>query len=321
MKRRDFTALIGAVANSLPIAGRSQTSIPMRVGILVLGDPDPAQFLKEFREGLRELGYVEGQNIVLEFRSANGSMSQLQSLARELVSRKVDVIVGLQTPAIKAAKEATTQIPIVMGLAGDPVDNALIASFARPGGNVTGMAGAGAVLSGKLLEISREMLPTMRRVSVMANAPDPFHKVFVKHIQTAGRSLGLTVQTQLLQDPDELERAFARSAAGGADAVVVQPSLPLRRSAQLALQHRLPAFSHGDDFVAVGGLASYSADYAAVFRQSATFVDMVLKGRKPADLPVQLPTKYLLVVNLKTAAALRLVLPSTLLLRADRVIE
>lgn len=296
-----------------------QASKAPRIGILVLGDPDPAPFLMAFREGLRELGYSEGQNIVLELRSANGAAHLLPTLARELVGLKVDAIVGFQTPALLAAKDATSDIPIVMGLAGEPVVNGLVASFARPGGNVTGMASAGAQMVGKLLEIAREMLPTARYVSVMANAPDPFHRPFVQHAESAGRSLGLTVRTHLLQSPNELESAFAKSA--GAHAVVVQPSLPHRRSAELALKYRLPAFSHGEDFVAAGGLASYSADYPAVFRQSATFVDLILKGRRPADLPVQMPTRYLLVINLKTAAALGIKLPPSLLIRTDRVIE
>lgn len=321
MQRRDFCVLSGAAAVAQAVAGLAQASKAPRIGILVLGNPDPAPFLSAFREGLRDLGYSEGQNIALEIRSADGEAHLLPTLARELVGLKVDVIVGFQTPALLAAKDATSDIPIVMGLAGDPVVNGLIASFARPGGNVTGMAAAGAQMVGKLLEITREMLPAARHVSLMANAPDPYHRPFVQHAESAGRSLGLAVRTHLLQSPNELESAFARSAGGGAHAVVIQPSLPHRRSAELALKHRLPAFSHGEDFVAVGGLASYAADYPAVFRQSGTFVDLILKGRKPADLPVQMPTRYLLVINLRTAAALGLKLPPSLLIRTDRVIE
>lgn len=321
MRRRDFSALIGAAASAWPIAGLAQSGKVPRIGILVLGNPNPAPFLTAFREGLRELGYIEGQNISFEFRSAKGAPTQLHVFARELVDLKVDVIVGFQTPAVAAAKEATTEIPIVMGAAGDPVGTGLVASLARPGGNVTGMAGAGAELGAKMLELMREVLPRLRRVAVLANAPDPFHKPFVQHIDSAGRSLGLTIQANLLQSPDELESAFARVASSGAEAVIVQPSLPQERSAQLALKHRLPAFSPNQNYVAVGGLASYSADQAAMFRESAKFVDKILKGRKPADLPVQQPAKFLVIVNLKTAAALGLSLPPTLLMRADQVIE
>lgn len=321
MRRRDFSALIGAAASAWPIAGLAQSGKVPRIGILVLGNPNPAPFLTAFREGLRELGYIEGQNVAFEFRSAKGATTQLHVFARELVDLKVDVIVGFQTPAVAAAKQATTEIPIVMGAAGDPVGTGLVASLARPGGNVTGMAGAGAELGAKMLELMREVLPKLRRVAVLANAPDPFHKPFVQHIDSAGRSLGLTIQANLLQSPDELESAFARVASSGAEAVIVQPSLPQERSAQLALKHRLPAFSPNQNYVAVGGLASYSADQAAMFRESAKFVDKILKGRKPADLPVQQPAKFLVIVNLKTAAALGLSLPPTLLMRADQVIE
>lgn len=321
MKRRGFSALIGAAVIARPTAGLAQTSKVPRIGILVLGNPDPAPFLREFREGLRELGYIEGQSIISEIRSAQGTLPQLQSLARELVALKVDVIVGFQTPAVKAAKDATTEIPIVMGFVGDPVGTGLVESLARPGGNVTGIAGAGPEILGKSLELAREVLPMVRSISVMANAPDPYHKPFVLHLESAGRSLGLSIETNLLRSPDELESAFAKSASSGAQAVVVQPSLPSQRSAQLALKHRLPAFSPHTDFVAVGGLAAYSSDQPAAYRQSATFVDKILKGRKPADLPVQRPIKYLLAVNLKTAAALGLVVPPRLLARAEQVIE
>jgi putative ABC transport system substrate-binding protein len=320
MKRRDFSALIATAATAWPTASWAQSGKVTRIGILVLGSPDPAPFLKEIREGLRALGYIEGKNLVFEFRSAKGAMAELKPLARELVALKVDVIVGFQTPAVTAAKEATTETPIVM-LAGDPVGTGLVASLARPGGNITGMAGAGAELGAKMLELIREVLPSKRRVSVLANAPDPFHKPFVQHIESAGRSLGLTIQTILLQGPDELESAFAQSTRDGAEAVVVQPSLPHQRSTRLALRHLLPAFSPNLNFAILGGLVSYSADQPAMYRESAIFVDKILKGRKPADLPVQLPTKYLLAVNLKTATALGLVLPPTLLARADRVIE
>lgn len=321
MKRRDFSTLIGASVTVWPIAGLAQSSKVPRIGILVLGNPDPAPFLKAFREGMRELGYVEGQNVTFEFRSAKGSIAQLPSLARELVALKVNMIVGFQTPAVVAAKEATSEIPIVIGAAGDPVSTGLVASLARPGGNVTGMTGLGAEVGAKMLELIRQVLPTIERLALLANAPDPFHKPFVRLIESAGQSLGLAIQTRLVQSPDELDNVIAQSARDGAQAIVVQPTLPHRRSAEIALRHRLPAFSPNQDFVAMGGLASYSADQAALWRQSATFVDKILKGRKPADLPVQLPTKYLVVINLKTAAALGLTLPPTLLMRADQVIE
>ena len=186
MHRREFIGL-AAGALAFPLAAAAQQGKMPRIGILVLGNPDPAPFLKEFREGLRELGYVEGQNIVFEFRSAKGSAALLQSLAHELVALKVDIIVGFQTPAATAAKQATADIPVIIN-SGDPVGTGLVASLARPGGNITGVMGAGAELGGKNLELVREVLPSARRVAVLANAPDPFHKPFLENIQAAGQN-------------------------------------------------------------------------------------------------------------------------------------
>ena len=184
MRRREFMALLCGVA-ILPRGAAAQTNNMPRIGILALGNPDPAPFLKHFREALRELGYVEARNVVFEFRSANGSPALLTTLARELVALKVDVIVAFQTPAVTAAKEATAEIPIVMGSAGDPVGTGLIASFARPGGNITGVAGMNAELAAKNVELIREILPNARRIAVLANAPDPFHRPFLAQIENA----------------------------------------------------------------------------------------------------------------------------------------
>ena len=321
MKRRDFSTLVVTVAAVWPMTGLAQSGRMPRVGILMLGTPDPVPFLTQFKEGMRELGYVEGRNVAFELRSAKGSIDQLHVLARELVTLKVDMIVGFQTPAVMAAKQATTEIPVVMGAAGDPVGTGLVASLAHPGGNVTGMAGAGAELAAKLLELIRQLQPTIQHLSLLANVPDPFHKLFVRHVESAAPSVGLKIRTRLLQSPAELDNAIAQSASDGAQAILVQPSLPIRRAAQTALKHRLPAYSPNQSFVAMGGLASHSADQPAMYRRSATYVDQILKGRKPADLPVQQPTKYLIVINLKTAAALGVVPPPALLMRADQVIE
>ena len=322
MRRRELIAGIVGTAAIPPVFAWAQQpgSVP-RIGVLVLGNPDPAVFLREFREGLRNRGYVEGKNVVFEFRTGGGSNAQLAIGAGELVALKVDLIVAWQTPAVIAAKEATSEIPIIMSPAGDPVGTGLIASLARPGGNLTGFSGATAELAGKNLELIREVLPSARRVGVLANAADPFHKPFLAHIEAAARTLGLEIKTILVPKANELEAAFAEIAMSGAEALVVQPSLPRAMSAELALKNRLPGFSPSVEFVPLGGLMSYSADVLAIYRDVADFVDKVLKGRKPADLPVQLPTKYLLVINLKTANALGLKLPPTLLTRADQVIE
>jgi putative ABC transport system substrate-binding protein len=299
----------------------AQSDRPARIGVLVLGNPDPGPFLKEFREGLRELGYVEGQNIQLELRSAQGKISDLPAAAGALVALKVDIIVTFQTPAGIAAKNATSEIPIVLGPAGDPVGTGLVASYARPGGNVTGVAGAGPEVGAKNLELIREVLPAVRRVAVLANAADPFHVPLLKRIQGAGQMLGIEIKPVLVRRADEFEAAFGEFTVAQMEAVIVQPSLPLRLAAELALKHHLPAFSPNATFPSEGGLMSYSADQPALYRNSATFVDKILKGRKPPDLPVELATKFLLVVNLKSAKALGIAVPATLMTRADNVIE
>jgi putative ABC transport system substrate-binding protein len=320
VKRRDFLTLVGATA-AWPTVALTQGGGVARLGVLVLGNPDPEPFMKELREGLRELGYVEGQNIQFEFRSAQGKPGNLVGLAAELVTLKVDMLIGFQTPAVTAAKQVTGEIPVVMGSAGDPVGTGLVASIARPGGNVTGVSGASAELGGKTLELIREVMPSARRVAALANATDPFHKPFLKYIQAAAPTLRMQIKPVLVRSGEELSAAFPEIQKSGGEAVVMQPSLPHRQTANLALKHRLPLFSANSNIPIEGGLMSYSADLPALYRETATFVDKILKGRKPADLPVQLPTKFLLVINLKTAAALGMTVPGTMLTRADQVIE
>jgi putative ABC transport system substrate-binding protein len=322
MRRRDFLGVAGSAALAWPHGAWAQQpgNVP-RIGILVLGNPDPTIFLKEFRDGLRDHGYIEGQNIVIELRSAKGVDAQLAPLAREFAVHRVDIIVGYQTPAVSALKEATREIPIVMGMAGDPVGTGLVASLARPGGNITGIAGGAAELGGKNLELIRETIPSARRVAVLALEPDPFHKPFVENIVTSGKTLGIDVKPLLVKGPQDFDGVFAAMVKDQVEAIVMQPSLPHQRMAEMALSRRLPAVAPNPNFPADGGLMSYSADQPSQFREAATFVDKILKGRKPVDLPVQGPTKFLLVVNLKTANALGLTLPPTLLARADQVIE
>jgi putative ABC transport system substrate-binding protein len=320
MHRREFMLLLSGAVASPRTAAAQPTKMP-RIGILVLGNPDPAPFLREFREGLRALGYIEGENVVFEFRSAKGSTGLLATLAQELVALKVDMIVGFQTPTVTAARQATTEIPIVMAPVGDPIGTGLVASLALPGGNVTGVAGLAHELGGKNLELMRDVLPGARKIAVLANVNDPFHKPFLQHIETAGRTLALEIKPMLVRGEQGHADAFAEIAKAKLDAVILQPSLINNRTAEMALERRLPSFSPHSAFPRMGGLLSYSADQPALFREAATFVDKILKGRKPADLPVQLPTKFLLIVNLKTAKALGLTIPPTLLVRADQVIE
>jgi putative ABC transport system substrate-binding protein len=320
MRRRDFVALIGACAAAMPFIAWAQTNNMPRVGILMLGNPDPGLFLQEFGGALRELGYSEGKNVALELRNANGSPARLASLARELVSLNVDVIVGFQTPAVAAAKAATADIPIVMCPAQEPVEMGFVASFARPRGNITGMTTATAEITGKNVDLIREALPAVRRLGAIGNTIDPFHKPFLESTEAAALKLGFQLNT-ILTSAEALESAFAELVKDRVEAVLVQPSLPRELASAIALKHHLPLIAPSAEFAAAGGLIAYSADPASVYREAATFVDKILKGSRPADLPVQLSTKFLLVINLKTANALGLVLPPALLIRADKVIE
>jgi putative ABC transport system substrate-binding protein len=320
VQRRQFIALLGGAVLAPDVCAAQENKLPV-LGILALGNPDPAQFLKEFKAGLRDLGYVEGQNIRFEFRSAEKKPANLATRAVELVKLGVDVLVAFQTPAVTAAKHATTSIPIVMGSAGDPVGTGLVVSLARPGGNITGVSGASAELGAKNLDIIREVLPSVQRVAVAANAPDPFSKPFLAHIQAAGQSLKIEIKPVMIHGADELDHDFAELKTWGAQALIVQPSLPNQRIAELAIKNRILATAPNSGFSQAGGLMSYSADLATLYRQSATYVDKILKGRKPADLPVELAAKFRLIINLKTAKALGVTVPERMLLRADQVIE
>jgi len=319
MRRRVFVILLGGAA-AWPLSALAQPRgrNPV-IGYLIPANPEPV--FGYFKEGLQKLGYVEGRNIQIEFRSAEGKSERLAGLAAELVRLNVDILVAAQTPAITAAKQATSQIPIVMAGAGDPVGTGLIASLARPGGNITGMSATTAELGGKLLELFREVRPSAKRVAVLANATDPFTKPFLEQIQTAGRTMTLEISPTMIREAGEIDAAFPDLVKRRTDVVIVQGSLPRRRAAELALKHRLPAVALNGSFPNEGGLMSYSANVADLHRETAIYVDKILKGAKPADLPVQQPTKFELVVNLKTAKALGITVPQSILLRSDRVIE
>jgi putative ABC transport system substrate-binding protein len=291
-----------------------------KIGFLALGNPDPAPFVKGVREGLRDLGYVDSQNVAFELRSAEGKADRLASLAAELVALKVDLIVAFQTPAGTAAKRATNEIPIVTN-AGDPVGTGLVASLSRPGGNVTGVSGAGAELGAKQLELIREILPAARRVGALINAPDPFSRPLLAQIQDAAKAMNIDLAPFMVRGADGLEAAFDEMVKSRTSAVIMQPSLPHELTAQLALKARLPSFSPNPLFPGSGGLIAYSADYDALYRDTASLVDKVLKGRNPAELPFQLPSKFWLAINLKTAKAIGVTVPGTMLTRADEVIE
>jgi putative ABC transport system substrate-binding protein len=321
VKRRSFVGLLGGTMPVWADAVRAQQSKVPKLGVFVLGAPDPTLFLKELDSGLRDLGYVDGQTIQIELLSAGGKSDLLPSLAAELVRRKVDIIVAWQTPVIAATAQATREIPIVMGASADPVGSGFIQSLGRPGGNVTGVAQPTAALSAKSIEFIRELLPRAQRVAMLAYLVDPFHKTFLEQVTLAGRSSGLEMQPVIIRDPDHLESAFAQVAGEKVDAIVVQPSLPIERTADLALQYRVPATCSSRAFVVAGGLLGYVANVQEQYRKVATYVDRVLKGAKPTDLPVQEPTTFELLLNIKTAQTLGLTIPPSILLRADKVIE
>jgi len=318
MRRRDFVTLLGSAA-AWPLMARAQQGRQRKIGFLCLGTPDPKPFLAALRAGLHDLGYDEGKDFQLEVRSAGGSAGSLASLASKLVASKMDVIVAFQTPAATAAKLATENVPIVMYVA-DPVRQGFVKSLSRPGGNLTGVDPAGAETTEKNLEIVRELLPSVQRVAILANASDPFHEPFLEHIKSAAGEMKIEINPIMVHSADELNADFTDIVKWRAEAVLVQPSITQRGIADLALQYRIPAIG-AQALVELGGLASYTADPEALYRRCADFVAKILKGARPADLPIELPTKFLLAINLQTAKALGIKVPQTILARADQVIE
>jgi putative ABC transport system substrate-binding protein len=323
MRRRAFLKVIGGVT-TLSFRALSVSAEQTRmttIGVLVRSAPGWQQFWQLFREAMRELGYVEGNNIRFELRSDQGEIGRLPELAAELVRLKVDVIVAWFTPAAIAAKQTTREIPIICAICGDLVGTGLVESLARPGGNVTGNASLNAELSAKIVELIREMLPSAHRIAVLVNAPDPFSKVFVEQIHLAGEATGTAIDPIMIHNAEELDAAFPPMERSRPDAVIVQPSLPTKRAAELALSYRIPAICGWREFVQDGGLMAYFAEETDIYRRTAIFVDKILKGAKPADLPVEQPTKFELVLNLNTAKAIGLTIPAAFLARADAVIE
>jgi ABC-type uncharacterized transport system substrate-binding protein len=334
MKRREFLTLLGgaAVASSVlwPLAARAQQPRKMpRIGALMPGPLDlSAPFLDAFQQGLRELGYIDGQSIAIERRFADWKLDRLPELAADLVRRKVDVIVALATPPGRAAKQATETIPVVAAGMADPVGDGLVASLARPGGNVTGTTFLGPELIAKRLGLLKEAVTAASSVAVLWH-PGVYSEHTMAEMLTeteaAARTLGLQLQLLGARGPEDFEAAFAAMSSNRPDALLLFPSpmlyLEHRRIVDFAARSRLPAIYAAKEFVDAGGLMSYGANLPDVFRRTATYVDKILKGAKPADLPVEQPTKFEFVVNLKTANALGFDVPPTLLARADGVIE
>ncbi len=321
MKRREFIALLGSAA-AWPLAALAQQPKMARIGALYIGTADAESFKKELREGLRELGYVEGQNIAFEFHSAEGKLERLPELAAELVRLRVDVIVALYVPPSLAAKQATREIPIVI-VVGDPVETGIVPSLARPGGNITGVSLMASALAGKSVELFRDMLPSVRRVGVLGHATNPvFAKAMLDEVLLAGGPTGTEIQpVVMIHGLDELDKAFVTMVRERADAVVIQGSLAIKPVTDMAIKYRMPSASTARAFAEIGGLMSFGADGPASFRHGAKFVHRILQGSQPKDLPIEQPTKFELVINLKTAKAIGLTIPETFLLRADAVLE
>jgi putative tryptophan/tyrosine transport system substrate-binding protein len=326
--RRKLLVAIGAGVLMAPHAslGQQQSKVA-RIGFLA-GDSlaDNRHRLQTFCDGLHELGYVEGKNLVIEYRWAEGHYERPPGLAAELVRLPVDVIVAVGDPVVFAAKQATSTIPIVMASAGDPVARAFVVSLARPGGNVTGVSNFAIALMGKWLELLKEILPTVSQVAVLRNAANPTHPLFWTEAQSAAPRLGLKLQDVEVRSSDDLDEAFGSVVRARSGAVVVVPDPLLagaaaKRIAELAMRNGVPSMCTFKEQVEVGGLLSYGPDIAVNSRRAAGYVDKILKGAKPADLPVEQPTKFELFINLKTATALGITIPQSVLLRADEVIE
>jgi putative ABC transport system substrate-binding protein len=332
IRRREFITLLGGAA-TWPVAARAQqpAAKTARIGLLATGALDSADMksiLDAFRQGLRERGYVEGQNIVIEYRAADGKIERFPELATELVRLNLDLIVAGNTPAARAAKEATITIPIVVPVMGDPVGDGLVASLARPGGNITGMTFLGPELAIKRLELLKQALPTISRVAALWHPGaygESTMREMMRKMEVAAGTLLVQLQLVEVRGAAEFDRAFLAITSERADALIVLPSPMLfgerRHIVDLATRHRLPSIAMAREFVELGGLMAYGASIRDLFRSAGVYVDKILQGTKPADLPVEQPTKFELVINLTTAKALGLEVPPTLLALADEVIE
>ena len=325
MERRTFVAGVGAALLAAPHAAKAQPArkVP-RIGFLVFVSSETRY--RGFQQGLRELGYVEGQNIAIEFRSADGSLERLSDFADELVRLRVDVIVAGSTLGANAAKRATSTIPIIMANVTDPVGTGLVSSLARPGGNITGLSTMSADLSGKRLELIKEVVPRLRRIGVLWYQDSPNSVAAFKELKAATQSLGVDVRSLGVRPPiPEIDKAFGSASNWRADALIaLDDALILSnrtRIIALAARYRLPAVYGYREFPDAGGLMAYGPSRHDMYRQAAVYVDKILKGAKPGDLPVEQPKKFELVINLKTAKALGLTIPQSLLARADEVIQ
>jgi putative tryptophan/tyrosine transport system substrate-binding protein len=328
MKRRQFIMLLGSATAAWPFTARAQQARMPVLGFVSFAQREAtlqASWYQAFHDGLRELGWMQGSNVLIEYRFADNDPGRLTALTHELVRLKPDAIFVPTRPALPTVKEITTTIPIVFVSLGDPIAEGWVATLARPGANLTGVAGLSPDLAGKRLELLRELVPSLAKVAVLWNPANRAEEVAVKATETAAQSLGMSVAVEHAGNPTEFDRVFSAIARSGAKAVVVLPD-PMflanrQQLVELTNRSRLPAIYMETGFVAVGGLISYGPNFTELFRRAAAYVDKILKGAKPGDLPVEQPTKFELSINLKAAAAIGVTVPTSILLRADEVIE
>jgi putative tryptophan/tyrosine transport system substrate-binding protein len=318
--------LLGLALASVRLAEAQQSTKVPRIGFLGAASADALTGqLDAFRQGLRELGYVEGKDIVVEYRYADGKVDRVPELAAELVGLKVDVIVTYQTPSVLALKKASATIPIVFAMLSFPIENGIVASFARPGGNATGLTVLSEELNGKRLELLKEAAPKVTRVGVLSNLTNPTQPLEWKEIQAAAQGLGLKLQSLGVRSSNDFDGAFEAALKQRIQALINLPEalfiVQLNRIVDFAAKNKLPAMYSSPEFVQAGGLMSYGPIITDLWRRAATYVDKILKGTKPADLPVERPTKFYFLINLKTAKQIGLTIPPNMLARADKVIK
>ena len=327
MRRRQFILALGGAAATWPLAARAQQvgKIP-RIGFMGNSTATmEANLIGPFRNGLRELGYEEGRNLIIEFRWAEGNYDRFPALIAELVAAKVDVIIAAGTPATLAIKKATSTVPLVFIAVGDPVGTGIVPNLARPGGNITGLSSIAPDLEGKRLELLRELVPKLAHVAIFLNPANAFHTVSVQQARVAAQSLGIKLQPFEVDKSEQLDGAFAAIVKEKPDALLILADRVFlhnrKRMMEFATQQQLPSVNAYRELVEAGGLMSYGPSYEDMHRRAAIYVDKILKGAKPSDLPIEQPTKFILFINLKAAKALGLTVPPTLLARADEVIE
>ena len=326
MNKKIVTFLLATfIVASVQIAGAQPSTKAIKIGVLSAGFAHLSPTFQAFRQGLRQLGYVEGRDVILEQRYAEANLDRLPALAAELVQLKVEVIVTTGSQATRAAQNATRTIPIVMAVSGDPVAAGFVASLARPGGNVTGLSNLSQDLSGKRVELLKETIPKLSRASVLLDPTVVELTPQLRETERAARGLGLRLQFVEVRAPSDFEKAFQAAIDRKAQALVVFPSTLLNNHrtsiANLAVKHKLPAIYATGESVEAGGLTSYGPSYPEMFRRAATYVDKILKGRTPADLPVEQPMKFEFIVNLITAKQIGVTIPPNVLVRADKVIR